>query len=173
MVLMAKSYSFEGQHEDEEIILVFRHHPVMMRKGLIGLLVLMVIGFLPVTIWPTNLQLLWLVLVGFILGSLYMFYEWISWYYSIYIITDQRLVQISQKGLFNRSIVDIGFNKIQSVNSQTAGLQQTLLGFGTIIVQTIVGDLVLDKIHHPQDIQTRLIKVIKKYGHQEAEEFEG
>ncbi len=170
---MNKKHSFEGQHDDEKILEVFRRHPITMRRGLIGLLLLMLLGFIPVTIWPTNLDLLWLVLGGLILGSLYMFYEWISWYYSIYIITDQRFVQVGQKGLFNRTIVDLGLDKIQNVNSQIAGLQQTMLGFGTIIIQTFVGDLVLEKIHHPQEIQTRLIKVIKKHGHQEAEETEG
>jgi len=170
---MSKNYSFDGQHDDEEILDMFRHHPVAMRKGLIGLLVMMMIGFLPVTIWPTNLSLLWLVLVGLMLGALFMFREWIGWYYSIYLITDQRFVQVEQKGLFNRTIVDLGLDKIQNVNSQISGLQQTMLGFGTIVIQTFVGDLVLEKIHHPQEIQTRLIKVIKQYGHQEAEESEG
>ena len=169
---MSKSHSFDGQHEDEEILDVFRHHPVVMRKGLIGLLVLMMIGFLPVTIWPTNLNLLWLVLIGLILGLLFMFYEWIGWYYSIFIITDQRFLQITQKGFFNKSVVDLGLNKIQNVNYQIAGMQQTMLAFGTIIIQTFMGDLVLDNIHHPEEIQTKLIKVIKKYGHQEIEEVE-
>lgn len=144
-----------------------------MRKGLIGFLIMIVLGLLPVTIWPTNLNLLWLVLVGFIFGMLLLFYQWIGWYYSIFLLTDQRFVQISQKGLFDRSIVDLGLDKIQNVNSKIAGLEQTMLGFGTIVIQTFVGDLVLEKIHHPQEIQTRLIKVIKEYGHQEAEEIEG
>jgi len=170
---MGKNYSFDGQHEDEEILDMFRHHPVAMRKGLIELLVMMTIGFIPVTIWPTNLNLLWVVLAGLVLGALLMFVEWIGWYYSIYLITDQRFVQVKQKGLFNRTIVDLGLDKIQNVNSQISGLQQTMLGFGTIVIQTFVGDLVLEKIHHPQEIQTRLIKVIKQYGHQEAEESEG
>ena len=113
---MAKSYSFDGQHDDEEIILMFRRHPVVMRKGLIGLLIMVVVGLLPVTIWPTNLNLLWLALVGFILGGLLLFYQWIGWYYSIFLLTDQRFVQISQKGLFNRSIVDVGLDKIQNIN---------------------------------------------------------
>jgi uncharacterized membrane protein YdbT with pleckstrin-like domain len=167
---MARNFTFDGQHEDEEIIHVFRHHPIVMRKGLIGFLIFIVVGFLPVTIYPENLNLLWLVLAGFVLGALYMFYAWISWYYSIYIITDQRFVQISQKGLFHRTIVDLGLDKVQNINSQIAGLQQTLLSFGTIIIQTYVGDLVLENIHHPQDIQTKLIKVIKKHGYNTPEE---
>ncbi len=170
---MSKTYSFENQHDDEEILYVFRHHSVTMRRGLIGLLAMMILGFTPITIWPTNSDLLWLALVGLLIGALHMFYEWIAWYYSIYIITDQRFVQIKQKGLFNRSIVGVGLNKIQNVNSQIAGIQQTVLGFGTIVIQTFVGDLVLEKIRHPQEIQTRLTKVIKQHGHQEAQETEG
>ena len=116
---------------------------------------MMLLGFLPVTIWPTNLNLLWLVLTGLVLGSLYLFYEWIGWYYSIFILTDQRFLQITQKGFFNKSVVDLGLSKIQNVNYQIAGLQQTMLAFGTIVIQTFMGDLVLDNIIIPKKYKRR------------------
>jgi hypothetical protein len=83
----------------------------------------------------------------------------------VFIVTDQRLIQISQKGLFNRSVVDIGLDKIQNINYQINGVQETLLGFGTILVQTFVGDLVMDNIHHPQEVQEKIVKIIKQLGY--------
>jgi uncharacterized membrane protein YdbT with pleckstrin-like domain len=95
-----------------------------------------------------------------------MFYSWISWFFTLQIITDQRFIQIKQEGLFKRTVVDITLDKVQSVNYQVAGLQETLLGFGTIIVQTFVGDLVIKYIHHPAKVQAELTKTIKDNGYQ-------
>jgi hypothetical protein len=89
---------------------------------------------------------------------------WISWYYSVFIVTDQRLIQITQKGFWSRSVVDIGLPQIQMVNYEVAGLQETLLGFGTIMMQTFVGDLIIHDVHHPEKIQKRMISILRDRG---------
>lgn len=163
-----KPILFDGQHDDEEVIYVFRRHPVVMRHGLVAILIGILIGMIPMTIWPPlelTLKPFLPMIIGMLLGSVYLFYQWIGWYYTVFIISDQRFIQISQRGLFNRSVVDIGLDKIQNVNFQVAGIQETILGFGTILVQTFVGDLVLDKIHHPAKVQERIVKIIKELGY--------
>ena len=156
---------FDTQHEDEEVLMVFRRHPVVMRKGLIALMVGLLFGMIPSLIWPTDLANLWFAPLGMAIGGLYLFYEWVGWFYSVFIITDQRLIQITQKGFFNRSVVDIGLDKIQNINFQVSGVQETLLGFGTILVQTFVGDLIMDHIHHPAKVQEHIVKIIKELGY--------
>lgn len=165
-----KFEQFDGQHEDEEVFAVFRRHPVVMRKGLIGMLVVILISMLPITFRPENIELLWLIAMGLLAGIAILFYVWIGWYFSLLIMTNQRLVQMNQTGLFNRSVVDIGIDKIQNVNYQINGLQQTLLGFGTIVVQTFVGDLVIHNMHKPKDVAEELIKVIREYGGSEEDQ---
>ena len=168
---------FEGQHDDEKVENVFRRHPVVMRKGLLALLIFWVVGLLPYSIWFYTGWAKWVLIAGIVIGAVVMFWYWIGWYFSINIVTDQRLVQITQVGLFKRTVVDIGLEKILSINYQIAGIEQTVLGFGTIIVQTYVGDLVLEYIHHPQKVQSTLVKVIKENGYEyrgeEAEQASG
>lgn len=159
-----KKLEFDGQHDDEEVLLVFRRHPIAMRKGLVILLVVLLIGMIPSAIWPTRLELLWITGAALLIGFVIMFYYWIGWHFSVFIVTDQRLMQISQKGLFNRSVADIGLNKIQSVNYEVAGIQETLFSFGTIMVQTYVGDMILDQIYHPSRIHEKIVKIIKEQG---------
>jgi hypothetical protein len=60
--------------------------------------------------------------------------------------------------------VDISLAQIQMVNYEIAGVQQTLLGFGTITVQTYVGDLIIHDVHHPQKIQKKLLGVLRDQG---------
>jgi hypothetical protein len=103
-------------------------------------------------------------LAGFVLGLVVFFPFWISWYFSVFIVTDQRLIQTTQKGLFHRSIVDMGLAQIQMVNYQIDGLMQTMLGSGTIMMQTFVGDLIIHNVHHPAAIQKKLLEVLRERG---------
>ncbi len=153
---------FEGQQENEEVLFTFRRHPIAMRKGFYSLLIPFLVASIPVLIWPENLTYLWVALGGFGLGLLLLFYHWISWYFSIFIVTDLRIRQVTQKGLFNRSVIDLGVNKIQNISYNVPGLTAAMLGYGTIVVQTYVGDLILDRIHHPSKIYNELSDVVGK-----------
>ena len=165
IIAMSDKY-FEDQFDDEEVLFVFRKHPVVMRKGLVVCMFGPLIGVLPATFNP-DLGFGWFfggLGVGVLLGVLLYLPSWIAWYFSVFIITDQRLIQITQKGLFHRSVVDMGLGQIQMVNYQIVGLEQTLLGFGTIMMQTLVGDLVIHDIHHPGHIQKKLLQVLRDQG---------
>lgn len=163
---------FEDQFDDEEVLYVFRKHPIVMRKGLIICLAAWLIGPLYVLILtyvrPDDLPsvnfFFGSVIASIFFGCLLLVPSWIGWYFSVFIVTDQRLIQITQKGLFNRSVVDMGLSQIQMVNYEVAGLQETLLGFGTITMQTFVGDLVIHELHHPDKIQKKLLEILRKGG---------
>lgn len=155
---------FEGQQEGEELIFTFRHHPIMMRKGFYALLIPFLIASIPVLIWPENINYLWLAFGGLGLGILFFFYHWMGWYFSVYVVTNQRLRQITQKGFFNRSVIDLGISKIQNISYNVPGLTASMFGFGTVVVQTYVGDLLLEKIHHPSKIHNDLSDVVTKFG---------
>ncbi len=157
---------FADQLDGEQVLLMFRKHPVVMRKGLVFGMFGPLVGVLPAAIWPT-LGFGWFfggLFGGVILGCLILFPYWINWYYSIYIVTDQRFIQISQKGLFSKSFVDLSLKQIQSLNYQIKGLQATLLGYGTILVQTYMGDLVIHEVHHPAKLYKQLITIMRDEG---------
>ncbi len=158
---------FEDQFDDEEVLYVFKHHPVVMRKGLVFGMLGPLLGIIPAAIKPDlGFGIFFGGLVaGFILGALIMLPGWIGWNFSLYIITDQRFLQIKQKGLFHRAVADIGLSQIQSVNYEVAGLQETLLGFGTIKLQTYVGDLIIKDVHHPEKIQKKLATILRDLGY--------
>ncbi len=154
---------FEGQHEDEEVLFVFRHHMVKIRKAFYMLAIPFLISSIPVLVWPENLNNIWVAVGGLGLGLVLFFYQWLGWYFSLFIVTNQRLRQITQKGFFNRSVIDLGLSKIQNISYNVPGLSGAMFGFGTLVVQTYVGDLYLDKIEHPQKIYDQLTNAIKQY----------
>ncbi|HYG84256.1 MAG TPA: PH domain-containing protein [Verrucomicrobiae bacterium] len=147
---------FAGQREGEEVILVFRKHPIALRKGFYMLLIPFALSAIPTLIWPGYLETLWIALGGFLLGLMLFFYQWVGWYFTVYILTDQRLRQTVQHGLFGKNIIDVTLSKVQNISYNIPGFTGEVLGFGTIVLQTYVGDLILDKIHHPDKIYSTL-----------------
>jgi hypothetical protein len=160
---MAHKY-FTDQFDDEEMLLLFRKHPIVMRKAIIIASLMLLVGTLPALIKPTFLVFFGGLALGFLLCFLVMFYSWIGWNFSVYIVTNQRLIQINQKGLWKRSVIDIGLDKIQTISYEVSGLQETLLGFGTIVIQTYVGELVIHDVHHPKHIQKRMSHILRELG---------
>ncbi|MDQ3123615.1 MAG: PH domain-containing protein, partial [bacterium] len=130
---------FKEQFEDEEVLLVFRKHPVVMRRALIYSSLSLLLGTIPSLIKPEFSWFFGGLGAGLLLAVIVFMPFWISWYYSVYIVTDQRLIQITQKGMFHRSMVSFGLNQIQMVNYEIGGFEETVLGFGTIVIQTYVG----------------------------------
>jgi hypothetical protein len=157
---------FDDQFDDEEVLFVFRKHPVVMRRGLIYGLLPLVFGALP-SLFAPQIGFGWFfggVGIGAGVGLLIFAPYWISWHYSVFIITSQRLVQVTQKGLFHRSVVDMALHQIQMINYEVSGMQETLLGFGTIMLQTMMGDLVIHCVHKPAKIQKRLLEILREQG---------
>jgi len=166
LVSSDKPKYFADQFEDEEVLYVFHKHMVVMRKGLVFGLLGPLVGVIPAAIHPAYGMGIFFggLLVGVIVGLLIFFPYWIGWHFSVFIITDQRFIQIKQKGIFTRSVSDLGLQQIQSVNYEVAGIQETLLGFGTIIMRTYVGDVVIHDVHHPAKIQKKIIGILRDLG---------
>jgi hypothetical protein len=162
---------FKEQFDDEETLLVFRKHPIVMRKGLIFAAFAMLVGPLYsltlIYVNPNNPPSL-----GFFFGSLFgsfllamviMFPWWVRWYFSVYIMTNKRFIQ-QTRSLLQVNVVDIGLDQIQMINYQVQGLEETVLHFGTIVVQTYVGDLVIKQVHHPDRVQTKMVHILRDLG---------
>lgn len=159
-----KDKHFKEQFDDEDVLLVFRKHPVVMRKGLVLASVAILLGVIPALFKPEFSWFFGGLGIGFALAIIVFFPFWIGWYYSVYIVTNQRLIQITQKGLFHRSMVGLGLSQIQMINYEIAGFQETLLGFGTIMIQTFVGSLTIHEVHHPAKIQKELLNILREQG---------
>lgn len=156
---------FEDQLDDEEMLLLFRKHPVVMRKELIIASVLLLLGTLPSFVKPEYSYFFGGLGVGFLLAFLVMFYAWIGWNFSVYVVTDQRIIQIKQKGFFKRSLVDISLDQVTMINYEIHGMQETLLGFGTITIQTYVGELIIRDVHKPRKIQKEITSLLRERGY--------
>jgi uncharacterized membrane protein YdbT with pleckstrin-like domain len=141
--------AFEGQRPDEEVLFIFRRHIIAMRKGFYLLLIPFALSSIPPLIWQQYLELFVLPIAGLLLGLTLFSYHFIMWYFTVYLVTDQRIRQVTQKGFFGKDVVELRLSKIQNISYNVPGFSGEIFGFGTIVIQTFVGDLVIRNVEHP------------------------
>ncbi|MGB4761774.1 MAG: PH domain-containing protein [Candidatus Saccharimonas sp.] len=147
---------FEGQHEGEEVLFVFRRHIIAMRRGFYELLIPFAIGSIPPLFWPDSLWLFLLPVAGLVLGLVLFSYRFMQWYFTVYIVTNERIRQSTQTGFFGRDVVELRLSKIQNISYNIPGFTGEILKFGTIVIQTFVGDLIINKVEHPSETYNKL-----------------
>lgn len=155
---------FPGQHDHEEVLLVFRHHVMSMRKEIIISMLVVLIALVPAAIWPSSTLALQFLGILSLLAAVYLFWAWVGWYYSVYIATNERIIEVKQHGFFDRRVTEFGIDKVQNINYHIKGIQAVLFRYGTIEVRTYVGDLIMRGIHNPVGIQQKLVKIVQEYG---------
>ena len=141
---------------------VFRRHFLTAKSGVIFLILMIMIGVGLTLLWPNNMMIFEVFLVLILVGVLGFLYSYMLWYFSIYIVTNQRIRQISQRGLFKKSVVDLGLDKIQSISYGVNGIRAGLMGYGTIVIQTAVGDLVISMVKNSEKIYNDLQNLINE-----------
>ena len=150
--------SFDGQREDEEIIAVWRQHPwVLSRSALIGALIIAV-GSLPEAIWSPSWgwgAVLIFAAIALIFGGI-RFYLWFN---TIYILTNQRIMAICQKGVMYRTTNEVPLQNIQNVCHTKKGLSQMLLDFGEVEIETSGAKtaMIIKNIERPYKVQQRIL----------------
>lgn len=141
---------------------VFRRHFLTAKSGVIFLILMIMIGVGLTLLWPNNMMIFESFLALILVGVLGFLYSYMLWYFSIYIVTNQRIRQISQRGLFKKSVVDLGLDKIQSISYGVNGIRAGLMGYGTIVIQTAVGDLVISMVKNSEKIYNDLQNLINE-----------
>ena len=150
--------AFVGQQDGEEIQLVLRRHHSVMARGLVMAGLVLAISAAPLLVW--KLQWLWLVfLAGLLLAVIIAFNTWIKWYYGVYIVTNRRVRQQIQRGLFHKTTIDVYLDKVQNISYNISGLKGSLLGYGTILLRTMAGDMMMTKIANCEEVYNQLSQI--------------
>src|SRR3989338_8473030 len=129
---------------DEKILMVLhRHWIVIFGKFSLGVFLLLIPFFvlsvalsLGEAFGSLFLLVEFLSVVYLMIVVLLMLIFWMDYYLDIWIITSERIVDIEQKGLFNREISEFTLDKVQDITVEVPDLLATTLKSGNIIIQT-------------------------------------
>jgi len=132
----------------ERIVLKVRRHWILLARDVAGTILtglmplLLGIGFYALGIIPTSVSFdmfPYLLFFGSLWGLLIwltLFIQWTNYYLDIWILTDRRVFSIEQVQLFERRVATWTLDHIQEITVHVDSALQTLLGFGTLQIET-------------------------------------
>lgn len=84
------------------------------------------------------------------------------YFLNVWVLTNQRIVDIKQHGYFNREVSSLFLSRIQDVTTNVAGVLPSLLGIGNIKVQTAGEDVefVMHGIPRPEQMRDVILKYV-------------
>lgn len=153
---------FEGQREGEEVELVFRKHLMTAWRGLVFFVLMCAIGIVPMVIWKDDQHMFYVWLACFVIGILGALRVYMLWYFTYYLVTNQRIRQVRQKGFFKKTVVDLGLDKVQSLSYEVPGILGGMFGYGTILLQTQVGNMRISMVRQPEKIYNKLQDLVDR-----------
>jgi len=62
--------------------------------------------------------------------------SWVIFYYNILVVTDERIIEISQRGIFHREENELTFDQIEDVSCRVKGFLTTVFDVGTLELQS-------------------------------------
>lgn len=170
-----KSYEFPGQHEGEKIELVIRKHKITLLPPALYIIFMAIMPpvfytFIAPQTFSAFLEnpyqrifiLLSLIYYGFLWVAAFVI--WVDYYLDIWIITNERILDVEQRGFFNRVVSELDLERIQDITSQVNGMLATMFGFGDIHIQTAAEEkrFKLKSVPHPVTIRKKIAELYGK-----------
>lgn len=156
----------------EHQLLALRRHWIIITRDLVvsGVLALLPVGmyfFLRANLpglleHPVAYPLLVLGASAYELGIwLFTFTQFLDYELDLWVVTNDRLVTIEQKGLFSRTVGELDLWRVQDVTTEVHGLFPTFFHYGDVHVQTAgaVERFVLEQVPNPDAVQKFILEM--------------
>jgi membrane protein YdbS with pleckstrin-like domain len=134
--------------DKERVVAVIRHHWFVLFRDVIGIGILFLLPFFILPMFWAFAQasgfpavsggvaLFFAAFWTLLMWNL-LFVKWTDYYYDIWVITNWRIVDIDQNGLFHRNVATLlTLDHIQDIEAQLSGVLGNVLNFGHVQVQT-------------------------------------
>lgn len=157
--------------ENKIVLFVHRHWASFLGQFLLSLVMFIVPIILLLVLFLSDIKIAegfvtHFMVLGFSIYYLIVitvtFLAWISYYYDIYIIIEDAIVDITQQGFFGRKISQLSLLRVQDVTSNIEGFLPTFFGFGDVLVETAgeqSQNFLLKAVPNPQEISAKIMEL--------------
>ena len=106
------------------------------------------------------LYLIWLLILWIVMTLI-----WTDYYLDVWLVTNCRVINIEQKGLFNRVVAEHKLFRIQDVRSEQKGIMPTFLNYGEVHIQTAGAEkvVVFEEVPRPHYVAQEIIKLVENH----------
>ena len=171
-------------HPGEKLEFSLRRHPIVFLGPIFIFLVLagipygaklVIFGTAPLVLTHPFLDIGLKLFVSIYYLSIWIFFfsQFTDYYLDINIVTNDRILDINQKGLFGRSVAELDLTRVQDVHSEIKGIIPTLLNYGTVEVQTAANEenFHFEQIPDPHRVRQRILELAALDRKREAREI--
>ncbi len=171
-----KHTSFESQASTEHVVLLLRKHPITQLKWILTAIAFAMVplgfSFFPVyALLPLGFRLgiglFWyLALFG------YSFQSFLRWFYNVYILTDERVIDVDFISLAQKNITSAKIDNIEDITAESAGFSSTFFDHGNVLIQTAGAqqEITFESVPHPAKVTAVLNDLLIE---EEREKIEG
>lgn len=161
---MSKQYFTKHLKEGEEIVKIVRAYALSQSFKIAIIIVLVLLPFF--LLFPLFQRGFWGVIAFFILLTIAVVFATrtgIIWYYNAFMITNKRIIDFDQRGLFDKTVSVATYDKIQDISFKKKGVFSTLFNYGTIVIQTAGANanLEIKNVYEPEKIQDAIMEIQK------------
>lgn len=163
---------FETQEPEEEILLLMRRHPVTNVGWVTTMLILIA---LPLIIGPLLLSSALIppeIPAGYYLVVPFLWYlgvagiaftNFLRWYFNVYIVTNDRVVDIDWLSLLYKQLSSTQLEKIQDVTYNQGGILDSFFDFGNVLIQTAGNEpnFEFEAVPKPERVVRQIHKVLE------------
>jgi membrane protein YdbS with pleckstrin-like domain len=170
-VEIMEQFEFDNQRPNEEIVFMRRRHPWIFWKSSLILLFVILIVLIAFLIWGASKVSVVVSVASVIFLILYFLGRWFVYTSDIFILTNQRIINIDQRGFFTRRVSEAELENIQNVTYEIKGPIRSFLNFGEIIISTAgnTPGLTLSNVENPHFIQEKIVSLRKETGNSKTE----
>jgi hypothetical protein len=166
--------NFPNKKPGEQVIMYLRRHWIVLAKMIfiIALLVFIPLILIVIMLGIENLWQSEVFVALFTLGVsayylfviLFAFADFIDYYLDLWIVTDQRIINIEQKGLFSRTVSEKELIMMQDITADVQGVVATMLNYGDVYVQTAAEKerFVFKQIPFASDVARRISTLVSE-----------
>jgi len=169
---MLSLYRLPGRLPEEKIIKILRRDIFILFKKIIMFVFLIILPFVffyfVLFFQPDLLSGIIarpLIILGtssyFLFIWLFFFFSFIDYYLDIWIITNERIIDVQQEGFFARTISEQRLYRVQDVTSEVHGFFPTILKYGNVYIQTAGARqrFLFSEVPLPDEIRNIIIKL--------------
>lgn len=165
LVLPNSGVRFDTQDPEEQILMILRRHVITNIPWLLISLVLIispvVLTFFPLLeSFPVKFRLVF-VIVWYLVLLMFAFEKFLTWFFNMTIITDERIVDVDFINLTTKKVSDCELDKIQDVSFTNSGAFGTIFNYGNVTVQTAaeIVEFVFEDVPRPAKVAEVLQKL--------------
>lgn len=154
---------FETQEKDEHIILLLRKHWITNFSWVSVTLFFIII---PVLLFPFIVQngvlpadfpkvlISFLVMFWYLLTFSYMLVEFLLWYFTVSIVTNERIIDIDFVSILHKKFSATRISKVEDITLHSGGFTRTVFDYGDVLVQTAgtEGQFGFYAVPHPEEV---------------------